>query len=392
MPSVNDTTQQINENFPQQNFTPKPVSPLKTILLIVVGLVFVSAVACTAFLYGKNSQTPVVQEKEATSSTEKAKEELPVAVDETAGWKTYTNTKYGYSIKYPEDAVVKEFGGSVASECVSIVYKLNSITIASKDAGGGGCIRSGFAGSLSESYESVKIGDIGYTATVVEAKGDGETLDKHNKTALVKNVSDLNIEYGSTLDKNFIYTDYLKDRYLKQILSTFKFLNQELKGGTFINDNPKATVRYSLEYPAGWQVIDRQIGPRGAGSDLSRDSVTLSNGNVSIMIYQDATRFGGTGCLYPKDVTCKPEEYSCYRYGDFGELTISGVKVRRARFLSATKNTGYNPNSYYFCQDKDGIFISSTSVGEITYYGNQDISNDTLNEMDSIVGTIKILK
>lgn len=104
MPSVNDTTQQTDEYVPQENFNPKPVNSLKTILLIVVGLVFVSAIAFAGFWYGKKSQAPVVPEKESTPSTEEAKEELPTEVDETAGWKTYTNGELTF--KYPAEWVV----------------------------------------------------------------------------------------------------------------------------------------------------------------------------------------------------------------------------------------------------------------------------------------------
>ncbi|PIS21352.1 hypothetical protein COY33_01255 [candidate division WWE3 bacterium CG_4_10_14_0_2_um_filter_42_7] len=102
MPSVKDTTQQENETFPQQNFTPKPANPFKTILLIVVGLILFSSVAYAGFWYGQKSQTPVKEttEKETTSSPEKAKEELPVEVDETAGWKTYRSS-CGFQLKYP---------------------------------------------------------------------------------------------------------------------------------------------------------------------------------------------------------------------------------------------------------------------------------------------------
>jgi len=105
MPLVKDMPQQENETFPQTNFTPKAASPLKTILLIVVGLVFVSAIAFAGFWYGQKSQTPIVPEKEATTSTEKAKEELPPVTDETAGWKTYVNQNFKFSFRYPEELV-----------------------------------------------------------------------------------------------------------------------------------------------------------------------------------------------------------------------------------------------------------------------------------------------
>ena len=114
VPSVTNTTQQENETFPQQNFSPKPVNPLKTILLVLIGVILISSIACVAFWYGRNSQTPVVSEEdaeEATPSTEKAKEELPVATDETAGWKTYvySDTQNELEFKYPEEWEFKQY-------------------------------------------------------------------------------------------------------------------------------------------------------------------------------------------------------------------------------------------------------------------------------------------
>jgi len=125
MPSVTDSTQQENETFPQQNFTPKPVGPLKTILLGVVGLVFVSAIAFAGFWYGKNSQTSVSSEKEATPSTEAVKEELPAVVDETAGWKTYVSSAHNFSVKYPPTWIATEGNGHFPSIPASMATMIN---------------------------------------------------------------------------------------------------------------------------------------------------------------------------------------------------------------------------------------------------------------------------
>lgn len=47
-----------------------------------------------------------------TTTTSTATTTIPVATDETASWKTYTNSTYGFSVKYPADWTTKEAGGS----------------------------------------------------------------------------------------------------------------------------------------------------------------------------------------------------------------------------------------------------------------------------------------
>ncbi|MDO8639116.1 MAG: hypothetical protein Q7R43_06075 [Candidatus Daviesbacteria bacterium] len=65
-------------------------------ILILVGIVVV-ALAVGGYLLYQNQVKPVpivAPQPIAQTST---------SPDETANWKTYTNTKYGYSIKYPND-------------------------------------------------------------------------------------------------------------------------------------------------------------------------------------------------------------------------------------------------------------------------------------------------
>jgi hypothetical protein len=92
MPSVNDTTQQVNETFPQQNFTPKPASPLKTILLIVLGLIFVSAIAFAGYWYGKRGVALPWQETPA----QPGKSSNPSKVE----WKTFSDKDLKFSFSY----------------------------------------------------------------------------------------------------------------------------------------------------------------------------------------------------------------------------------------------------------------------------------------------------
>jgi hypothetical protein len=155
---------------------------------------------------------------------------LTPTFDPTTNWKTYTNTKYGYSIKYPLGAEVKEFGYPNKDMCFNITYKLTSITIVSPDAGGVGCIRTGIGYEGKEKEESIIVGDKEYTVRGVEEMGPGETLNFHNETLIVKGGLDgpkgrLGLEYGSVGEETSTYQNYLENKkYIYQILSTFRFL------------------------------------------------------------------------------------------------------------------------------------------------------------------------
>lgn len=66
-------------------------------VLILVGILVIMAIAGGAYYFGKISNKPTPTPPLVTQ-TQPTK-----AVDETANWKTFVNTVYGYSISYPSD-------------------------------------------------------------------------------------------------------------------------------------------------------------------------------------------------------------------------------------------------------------------------------------------------
>lgn len=93
---------------------------------IILGVVVLAVVAAGAFYLGRTTQkptspqNPVVSETPNPSPTSSASP-TPTGIDETANWKTYTNTKEGYSIKYPlswyaRDGIVTDYDSQVTTE------------------------------------------------------------------------------------------------------------------------------------------------------------------------------------------------------------------------------------------------------------------------------------
>ncbi len=92
-----------------------------TSVYIVVAVLILLAVGASAYFLGKNSQSPEVikpvsvPKSNQTVVPDQAKvSEKPAVVnatptpDPTADWKVYTNSKYGYSVKYPLNLKVNE--------------------------------------------------------------------------------------------------------------------------------------------------------------------------------------------------------------------------------------------------------------------------------------------
>ena len=106
---------------------------LKIILFSLLGLTFLLGIAYGGYWYFSNNSKSKMQSSKSEDSPETpatVQEEPTSAIDEqTAGWKTYTNTKYGYSIKYPPNFEAGE--GGMAS---GFIESAGAITLYDKDA------------------------------------------------------------------------------------------------------------------------------------------------------------------------------------------------------------------------------------------------------------------
>ena len=226
MPSVKDTTQQVNETFPQTNFTPKPGSPLKTVLLIFVGLVFVSASAFAGFWYGKNSQAPVSTEKEATPSTEK----VPAEIDETAGWKKFSEAdlvKFELSVPAMWTWSIRNYTGYTYSVGFWESGKeLDYIDLTISDAPAKTCDKQRVYwadSATSTGVESISVGGLlGWKFTLPGGQNPSQDIVCLEKEGVQFNFQMFPGTKAELPDKTAL-------RY--QILSTFKFTNDGMQQG-----------------------------------------------------------------------------------------------------------------------------------------------------------------
>ena len=178
------------------------------------------------------------------------------------GWITYENQRYGYRFQYPPTADIEEMGPSSfqADEnglpvgglpegvtldtyidylektygnnlCVWVQYSLGYIYISVADNVEFRhtiCGRTGVGvAEIIPKEEEITIAGMTLTASGMEVKGEGETLDMHNETMVVILPDGTRIEYGAAPRGDATYNDYLtKSRdMLLQILGTFETID-----------------------------------------------------------------------------------------------------------------------------------------------------------------------
>jgi hypothetical protein len=187
----------------------------------------------------------------------------PTWSEPDTGWETYTNQRYGYRIQYPPQAEIEEIGvqGYVTDEngmpigglpdgvtldnyfayleetygnnlCVGIRYSLGYVYISvpeNIEFGYAICGRTGVGvAEIVQQEEELVIEGMTVTATGMEVIGEGEALNAHNETMVVRLPDGTRIEYGASPRADATYEDYLmktKD-VLVQIVQSFEYLTE----------------------------------------------------------------------------------------------------------------------------------------------------------------------
>lgn len=100
----------------------------QALILIVVAILVLVAIAAGVYYFGKQNSsqprnTPIVSESQKPSTPSST-----TTKDEFSDWKTYTNKKYGYSVRYPADWLMTE-GESTAVD----IPKIHSFSLTKTD-------------------------------------------------------------------------------------------------------------------------------------------------------------------------------------------------------------------------------------------------------------------
>ncbi len=236
-------------------FNQKGVAVVPIIILLVVGVVIVGAVWYTLLLpktpAGNTNTSQVVTNTNTAANTN-------TTADDTAGWKTYTNSAGGYSIRYPSEWLTGITSGITSTENpaqffderaanqtelmmgtkIEIYYEDSQATSLKEAVG-------------SKDAQSSILSETDITLDSIPAVRRSKTGPLSNYTNVVYVI--FNKKLISIVQ--YIPEDEKKDSYtsiFNQILSTFQFLDDTTGWKTYKN----GAVGYSLLYPADWSLRD----------------------------------------------------------------------------------------------------------------------------------------
>ena len=171
----------------------------KTILMIVVAVLIAGVSGGGVYLWQssnlKNTEQSLQQQITALKNKIVSQQNIAepnnnTVVDETAGWKTYTQAEYGYSFKYPVNATVNDNVSviTIDTDVQSGIYSIHEIQSVGKNVAGGKSLEDWANDDISyfAYYQKAKESDISITDTTVGGKPA--------KKIVAKNIS----SYGNT--------------------------------------------------------------------------------------------------------------------------------------------------------------------------------------------------
>ncbi|MCX6704713.1 MAG: PsbP-related protein [Candidatus Woesebacteria bacterium] len=215
------------------------------ISILAMAIFVLFSLGVVAFLYYQNQQLKnMLASYQATPIP--LVSPTPIAEAETADWKTYTNTKYGFSFKYPSELII-----STDTNCSPETIYFDKTKLKFPDSCGYGGVytplmvtmkkptTTNYSQEIQGSIEynkysnlinkTIKIGQ--YTAYEYGGRVEVESYitGQYNYILIIPISKDIEI--------NLMFTEIEGNRYdlntFDQILSTFKFIDQSSAEGKF---------------------------------------------------------------------------------------------------------------------------------------------------------------
>jgi len=217
MDEINQTSQAKQPANP----TPTPVnnSNKSKLIPIILGVAAIVVIAIGAYVLGAKQSQPVVQNIVQTTPISSP------TPDPTANWKTYTNQKYEFQIKYPEAVKIEE-----SDDYIDFTIE----PVGPMNVGGGISVRIKILDnskriSLNEVHKDI----VGYDCnTEYGGKCENVTFNEYSalKATDFINLSD-DLAFYIPKDKRVYVISTQEDQTLpNQILSTFQFLDEGTNG------------------------------------------------------------------------------------------------------------------------------------------------------------------
>lgn len=182
------------------------------------------------------------------------------AVDETANWKTYTNSIWGFSLKYPSEWTI--VCDKLPKELVKYTYISTDSLVLGQNAACNQALPN--AVSLTVSINPDAFEGYNYNKVlIITQKDNGYVITKENNNNVEDNTRysaqamDSSYTDNSKNDKKFVFTynepinNGIKDTILRKILSTFQFTDETVSWKTYTNTEKG----FGFKYPSDWTAI-----------------------------------------------------------------------------------------------------------------------------------------
>lgn len=379
-----------------------PVLRITVLMLLVV-------LPITGFLLGMQYQSMVSIPRTDSQLIVQPAESLPQndVKNNTIGWKTYENSKYGFSFKYPLEYRLNDVTGA-GGDIANVPWKItlnNSTSTVSSSIQRRGCV-DGIGKEIvnidnREGVRSLEKGEMNgfiFSTDRVEVSMDKNLcfiLEKYtdNKGAPEKqeNTSQIYENLGNQ-DKGTLDT----------IISTIKFsesendsqIDQNIEWKTFIHnkfqdrsDWKSPWKGFALSYPSNWKIESKRAedDPSGIGPHMN---VTITAGNGDYLeIIQGVG--GGGYCLFPDQAEYNTFDGNATKYSTYKEMLKSTEVIWRLADWPTKDPFWTHQLCERFHSDmfKNG-FKDSTIIG---FTKIKVTTKDSIQKLNEILERIKIL-
>jgi hypothetical protein len=273
----NNFEQQINQQSMQQPIAPIPQRKSRLKILIIIAVILL-AIYGGIYYFAINNIYNLSNYSKKSTPTSVSKISTPTP-DPTANWKTYTDSKYGYSIKYPTqwDANLPPVGHGIL---IGQGPNENQITIgifSTKNAT--------MANSCKQTQQilldNIPASRCNFAQQISEERGVAYNPPIISKTIYIEALH--NNQYYSVSLSSDQTSD--KFKYFDQILSTFKFTDQNQADPTA---NWKTYTdkesEYSIRYPKEWIITS------GDQHDAKGSEIFIQSEDFVISSHADSAR------------------------------------------------------------------------------------------------------
>jgi len=387
-------------NIPDTKLSPSPISKEKTtkafyknhFVLSLAAVIFTASVLIISF--NPIKKTTVVQNQQ----TDVTPTDISVT-DSVDNWNTYYNSKYNFSLKYPQSWEIKTLSKYVAefinnendpdsSPDIYVESKENPDNLSIPD----------YYKEISElnnkepdnMYKSNPLENIKDAQTIQIGGYPGFRFDSEPSPYLGDRVS-ISLE-GKILEfTRLVYQDASKDEINKkrfeQILSTINFVDNTVSNTQVTI--PKSWKTYSsheginesysqfqLNYPSTW-TLEEFLNPIEPKTLV----VKLTNKNDETISITQMVRGGGP-CIYPDS-----PNYNSVDLGDEeGSAYSSYVQIEKPALWRIGQYKNKSMTVRVVCQSDKSIYTNTTAIGSVTVNVKADSS---LGEIKSILETIR---